>query len=168
MVRSISSSLLSCSIPTSNNTCPTIVVKLLLLNTLCYVTSYYHSSTRIFVFAKFFLSSSEQQSPLSANIGLEDSLQKIGIPLLGIICSPSTALKLLNEGLLPDCRIYAIILDDSMYPEHMADVQAIKDSLPNVLLNLVDSNSIGPLRQFHFQHVKKTTKSMSVRRTGGM
>ncbi len=84
--------------------------------------------------------------------------------MLGIIGSPSTALQLLHEG-LTDGGVYAIVIDYSMHPKHMAAIEATAASLPNVLLNLVDSNSIGPLRAFHFQHATKKaiTTMMPVR-----
>ncbi len=88
----------------------------------------------------------------------------MGIPLLGIIGSPSTALQLFHEG-LTDGGVYAIVMDDSMHPKHMVAVEATAALLPNVLLNVVDSNSIGPLRAFHFQHATKKviTTMMPVR-----
>ncbi len=93
----------------------------------------------------------------------------MGIPLLGIIGSPSKALKILHDG-LPDGGLYAIVVDDSMHPEHMAALEATGASLPNVLLNVVDSNSIGPLREFHFQYATKAKAAaeMSVREREGI
>ncbi len=78
----------------------------------------------------------------------------MGIPLLGIMGSPSTALQLLHEG-LADGGVYSIVIDFSTHPKHMAAVAATAVSLPNVLLNIVDSNSFGPLREFHLHHVTK-------------